>query len=280
MTVAIDSTILPRPQKISKDLFLDVEKITLTTETLAEGGLTYAPARLTSIKSMNFMMVASGAKLEYNMSSGKIQFWNMGGSHTHAVALDTGVSAEPSELADYPARSSEKFFLASPTAGQTRYLGVNAAEGAAAVNVIPWVVPADGFIIGIRGNVGTAPSAGKSYAVTLVKGGVDTTMTFSIADANTYAEDFEAGHKVTVAKGDLIVFKCVETAAGAAANFSLTMLYEITTGAMQAPAAAHTHAPGTLADAETEAGTATTPSEITGSTSLTFYAVTIGTGQA
>lgn len=69
-------------------------------------------------------------------------------------------------------------------------------------------MPNDGQIEKIIINLDTAPGVGKNYAITLLKNGVATPLSVTIADANTRGE---ASAIVTFAKGDIFVWEITPT---------------------------------------------------------------------
>lgn len=64
----------------------------------------------------------------------------------------------------------------------------------------------------LRVVIPTAPGTGKSWAWTIMQNGVATSLTCTIADTNTSAQDLNAGHAVSFAAGDLISIR--ETPSG------------------------------------------------------------------
>lgn len=71
------------------------------------------------------------------------------------------------------------------------------------------LVPEAGTISLLRAEVDTAPGAGKSMAFALAVGGVASTLSASVADTNTSAEDVT--HSVAVAAGDMISLRTTPT---------------------------------------------------------------------
>lgn len=71
------------------------------------------------------------------------------------------------------------------------------------------VCPTSGTIKNFFINIGQTPDAGKSYAFTVRKNGVDTTVVATIADTNLSASDLT--HSFSVVAGDLLSWKCVPT---------------------------------------------------------------------
>jgi hypothetical protein len=178
-------------------------------------------------------------------------------THTHAIALDSGVSDSPSATGDFPCQLGIPFagIQNALTAGATCYIGpTDNAENAN--EDICFVAPLTGDIYGMFATLGNAPAGGESVTLTLRVNGSDSAITFAIADTATAGND--TVHTVPVTAGDKITIKSVATNNGsfAGADLNVSIIYRVDTGAIGAPTADHTHGPGTLADAASEAGSA------------------------
>lgn len=79
------------------------------------------------------------------------------------------------------------------------------------------LVPTGGSISSLYVKLGTAPGAGKSRAFTLMVNGSPSTLTCTVSDANTTAND--TTHSVTVAAGDRVTIKSVPTGTPAVTTF-------------------------------------------------------------
>ncbi|MCK9325474.1 MAG: hypothetical protein M0P69_08235 [Bacteroidales bacterium] len=226
----------------------------------------------------------SGYLFEYDRAEGKIKVYTPVGTasnHTHAVALDTGVSAAPS------ATAAVSVLQAVPLAGiqdtitaeGTKYIGP--ADNAENNNEdVVFVVPADGKIVGLFATLGTAPgSAGesaKTITLTVRKNGADTDLECEIAADAVSGIDTTVGHAVDVSAGNKISVKSVAAESTVAADLNVSLLYQITGGTAAVPTAAHTHGPGTLADAASAPGgalSAAAASEVANGTNLSELTV-------
>lgn len=77
------------------------------------------------------------------------------------------------------------------------------------------------YLLGFYVKVAVAPGAGKNYAMTLRKNGVDTAATFTLADANTTASD--TTHQINIESTDKMSIKSVPS--GTPANTSGAAFY-------------------------------------------------------
>lgn len=103
------------------------------------------------------------------------------------------------------------------TGGATRYL----TPGNASTTYFPLYEALHAESVDrLAGNLGTASGAGQSDTLTVVKNGVDTAMTLTIANA---ASGATTANPVTLAAGDTLGIKIVSTAASAAANINAHM---------------------------------------------------------
>jgi hypothetical protein len=114
--------------------------------------------------------------------------------------------------------------LATITHNATKYIGMDGAEAATAAAACPFVVPAAGKIVGMRASLGTAPSSTYSYTLTLMKNGSAGTNTFAFT--GTAVSGSDSAHSDTVAAGDLVTVKAVDSnASSTAATLGLSLLY-------------------------------------------------------
>lgn len=223
------------------------------------GGEAISIPGLTAINEILFPQVA-GYLFEYDKTNKKVKVYTPSGAatnHTHAVALDGGASAAPSETAALTVNQAIPLAGIQDvlTAGGTKYIGpADNAENAS--EDIAFVVPANGKIIGLFATLGTAPgSAGevaKKVTLTVRVNGEDSEITCAIAADAVSAND--TAHEAAVMAGQKVTVKSVTAADTAAADLNLCLLYQITAGTSVAPTAIHTHGPGTLADAASASG--------------------------
>lgn len=119
-----------------------------------------------------------------------------------SIALNSGVSTIP--------------------AATTAYLGIGAWGGNSAIISIP--LSCDGIIRDLVVSSEVPPGAGQSYAYTLYKNGVATSLTCSIAGATaTTGGDFNTDHSVYPQVTDTITVQVI-TSAGAAATYHKTSI--------------------------------------------------------
>lgn len=102
--------------------------------------------------------------------------------------------------------------------GATTYYAV---PGIAALNTTEYrfVVPHGATVKNLYARVGTAPGAGQGVAITVRKNGSDQTLTCTITDTNTSAND--TTHSFSVAAGDDISIKAVTTATGTPVDMTI-----------------------------------------------------------
>jgi hypothetical protein len=223
------------------------------------GGEALTIPGLTVINEVYFPQVA-GYLFEYDKTNKKVKVYTPVGTasaHTHAVALDTGVSAVPSATAALTVNQAIPFagIQGAVTAGGTKYIGpTDNAENAN--EDIAFIAPAAGKIIGMYATLGTAcgaaEEAAKKIDLTVRVDGVDSPVTCSLAADAVSSND--TAHEIAVAAGNKVTIKSVAAAAIAGADLNICLLYQITAGTSAAPTAAHTHGPGTLADAASASG--------------------------
>lgn len=89
------------------------------------------------------------------------------------------------------------------------------------------LVAEGGTLSHLKVKVASAPTSGKSLAFTVMKNAVATTLTCTIADTNTTAEDIT--HSVTVAAGDRLALRCVPSGTPTVSATTFAMQYETTT---------------------------------------------------
>lgn len=240
-------------------------------ESYPTGGEAITVPGLAAINEIYFPQV-SGYLFEYDKTNKKVLVYTptgAGNAHTHAVALDTGVSAVPSATAALTVNQAIPFagIQDAVTASQTKYIGpTDNAENAN--EDIAFVVPAAGKIIGIYATLGTAcggaGETAKKIDLTVRVNGSDSGVTCSLAADAVSAND--TAHEIAVSAGNKVTVKSVAAANIAAADLNLTLLYQITAGTSVTPTADHTHGPGTLADAASASGgalSAAAASEVT-----------------
>lgn len=105
----------------------------------------------------------------------------------------------------------------------TRYSGIQDDSGTTGATTIEQVVPEAGTFKTFRARLDTAITSG-SYALTLVKNGVDTAATITLDSTNQ-----EAGYTattVTVAAGDKLYWKCVPSTPSNARTILTACLYD------------------------------------------------------
>ena len=145
------------------------------------------------------------------------------------------------------------------TAAQTAYIGPHDnAENTS--EDIAFVVPADGSIKSMSAALGTAPGADKTLTLTLRKNGADTSMGVEISGTDVAGSNLISA--VSVEAGDLITVSAFETAAGSAADLSLSIVYQ-SSSSTTAAMGDHTH----LMSSEVAAG-----SNLQGVTDVKFIA--------
>ena len=207
-----------------------------------------------------FFESKSGYLFEYDNASKKVKAYTPVGAasnHTHAVALDTGASAAPSATGAAAISTAVPFAGIQGTleASKTYYVGPH-DNATNETEDIFFVAPADGKIKGLFATLETAPGAAGESAKKLTfkvrVNKVDSPVTFEIAADAVAGND--VAHEIAVTAGQKVSVSCATAAATAAAGLNLSLLYEITAGTAALPTAAHTHGPGTLADAASGTG--------------------------
>jgi hypothetical protein len=84
---------------------------------------------------------------------------------------------------------------------------------------VPWQIAGSFRYAGIA--LASAPGAGNSIAFTMVKNGVDTSLTITITDSATSGTDFV--HTVSVTPGDLLYWRCTPTSSPTVSACQLTV---------------------------------------------------------
>lgn len=86
------------------------------------------------------------------------------------------------------------------------------------------IIPTAGVLRNLRFYASTAPGAGKSWAITVMKNNSAQALTCTIADTNTTASDLS--NSVTVAAGDTISIKVVTTSTPGANPIAIAMSFD------------------------------------------------------
>lgn len=84
---------LPRAQRLSHDLWMSIERVTVSGETVNAGGLAYSCKRIATPKTVSIAPINDGRKFIFDPDNNKIQVFNPSGSHTHSVAINAGATA-------------------------------------------------------------------------------------------------------------------------------------------------------------------------------------------
>lgn len=93
------------------------------------------------------------------------------------------------------------------SAGADRYIPIQAGIPSTTTGNAETLIPTGGTIDSAYAVLGGTPGAGRSYTATLVKNGVDTALTVTIANTNTTGND--TSNSVSVVAGDKIYWKIV-----------------------------------------------------------------------
>ena len=191
---------------------------TVITAKIADGAVTTVKVADDAVTYAKIQNVSATDKVLGRVSAGAGDIEEIACTPFARTVLDDAdaVTARATLLVQY--RSNIVARSNGIAAGNTEYL--DSAASSAAIGDAEFAVSVPGTLKNMYANSSGAPGAGQSFAYTLFKNGVAQTLTCTISDPDTAAND--TTNTVTVASGDKITIRCV-TSATAATKFHHVM---------------------------------------------------------
>ena len=210
------------------------------------------PAASTTLSTIRFVELndCGGYICEYNYTSSTIRVYQAS-EHTHAVTLDTGASAtttattSPSVITSVFMGGISAALAPTPTV----YIAPSSASTTGSLgDYFYYIVPTAGSITGMYAYASTSPGHTATTTATLRKNATDTSLVLALGYTNNSAAT-TSPTAISVAAGDRLSVKVVTTGNNVTEQYSVSLIYSITSATADLASATHTHGPGTLADA-------------------------------